>query len=169
VTKVIEHLRDDALHGAQEFKKFAIRGNIIDLAVGVVIGTAFGKIVSSLVADIIMPPLGLLVGGMKFTHMKIVLQPGMENGPAVTINYGTFIQTCTDFAIIALAIFLFVKAIARFNRSAAPAPPAAQEVLLSEIRDLLKSIAHHNAAPSRAATAEGAAAPGASSSSGQPP
>ena len=128
----------------REFKEFAMRGNVVDLAVGVVIGAAFGKIVSSIVADVIMPPIGVLLGGVDFTDLKLVLKEAMGEAPAVTLNYGSFIQTCIDFLIIAFAIFLLVKGINSLKRKEAEAPPAppapsAEEVLLAEIRDLLKN------------------------------
>ena len=133
-----------------EFKEFAMRGNVLDMAVGVVIGGAFGKIVSSVVADIIMPPLGLLVGGVNFTDLSLVLKQAAVDAsgaviPAVTLNYGSFLQTVFDFLIIAFAIFLFVKAINTMRKKAeepAPATPPApskEEELLTEIRDLLKN------------------------------
>ena len=124
----------------QEFKEFAMRGNVIDLAVGVVIGGAFGKIVSSVVADMIMPPIGVLMGGVNFTNLKMVLKEGVGEIPAVTLNYGNFIQSCVDFLIVAMAIFLMIKALNSMKKAeaAAPPPPPATEVLLSEIRDLLK-------------------------------
>lgn len=130
----------------KEFKEFAMRGNVIDLAVGVVIGAAFGKIVTSLVDQIIMPPIGLLTGGIDFSQMKWVLKPADNTDPAhkiaeVAIGYGNFINTLIQFIIIAFAIFLVVKAINKLTRreEAAPAPPAADVVLLTEIRDLLKA------------------------------
>ena len=125
----------------QEFKDFAMRGNVVDLAVGVVIGSAFGKIVSSVVADVIMPPIGLLSGGVNFTDLKIVLQDGVGDVPPVTLNYGSFVQTCFDFMIIAFAIFMLIKALNSMKKAEAaapPPPPPAQELLLAEIRDLLK-------------------------------
>jgi large conductance mechanosensitive channel len=125
----------------QEFKDFAMRGNVVDLAVGVVIGSAFGKIVSSVVADVIMPPIGLMTGGVNFTDLKAVLKDGVGDVPAVTLNYGSFLQTCFDFMIIAFAIFMLVKALNSMKKAEAaapPPPPPAQEVLLTEIRDLLK-------------------------------
>ena len=138
----------------QDFKSFAMKGNVIDMAVGVIIGGAFGKIVSSVVADIIMPPLGLLVGGVNFTDLKWVMKPaevvdGKEIA-AVTLNYdyGQFLQATFDFLIIAFAIFLFIRLITKLTMkkaaeeapAAPPAPPAPtkEEVLLTEIRDLLK-------------------------------
>ncbi|AIF46848.1 large-conductance mechanosensitive channel protein MscL [Dyella japonica] len=130
----------------KEFKEFAMRGNVIDLAVGVVIGGAFGKIVTSLVDQIIMPPIGMLTGGIDFSQMKWVLKPADNTDPAhkiaeVAIGYGTFINTLIQFLIIAFAIFLVVKAINKLSKKqeAAPAPPPADVVLLTEIRDLLKS------------------------------
>ena len=133
----------------EDFKKFAMRGNVVDMAVGIIIGGAFGKIVSSLVSDIIMPPIGLLVGGVNFTDLKInlaqaVLSPtGEVIKPAVTINYGTFLQTTFDFLIIAFSIFLFIKLLSKLERKkeeapAAPPAPAPDIELLTEIRDLLK-------------------------------
>ena len=133
----------------EEFKQFAMRGNVVDMAVGIIIGGAFGKIVSSLVADIIMPPIGLLIGGVNFTELKIPLkaavfsEAGKEVTPAVAINYGTFLQTTLDFIIIAFSIFLMVKLLNRFHtqkkEEAAPAAPPADIQLLTEIRDLLKN------------------------------
>ncbi len=131
----------------KEFREFAMRGNVIDMAVGVVMGGAFGKIVSSVVSDVIMPPIGLLVGGVNFTDLKIIMKEATVDAagaaiPAVTLNYGNFLQTIFDFIIIAFAIFLFIKGINSFRKKqeAAPAPPAPsrEEELLTEIRDLLK-------------------------------
>ena len=127
----------------KEFREFAVKGNVVDLAVGVVIGAAFGKIVSSFVEDVVMPPLGLLIGGVSFGDLAFKLKDAVGNTPPVLWKYGRFLQTCFDFAIIAFAIFIAVKAINRMKREAPakPAePPAAprQEVLLEEIRDLLK-------------------------------
>ena len=135
----------------QDFKAFAMKGNVIDMAVGVIIGGAFGKIVSSVVADVIMPPLGLLVGGVNFTDLKWVMKPaevvdGKEIA-AVTLNYGNFLQATFDFLIIAFSIFLFIRLLTKLTtkkEAAAPATPPAppaptkEEVLLPEIRDLLK-------------------------------
>lgn len=135
----------------QDFKAFAMKGNVIDMAVGVIIGGAFGKIVSSVVADIIMPPLGLLVGGVNFTDLKWVMKPaevvdGKEIA-AVTLNYGHFLQATFDFLIVAFSIFLFIRLLTKLTTkkkvevaAAPPAPPAPtkEEVLLTEIRDLLK-------------------------------
>ena len=130
----------------QEFKQFAMRGNVVDMAVGIIIGGAFGKIVSSVVADIIMPPVGLLIGGVNFSDLKITLKEAVMKGGAevaVTLNYGDFIQTTLDFIIIALAIFLLVKGMNALNKKKkeepkAPAAPPADIQLLTEIRDLLK-------------------------------
>ena len=129
-----------------EFKTFAMRGNVIDLAVGVVIGGAFGKIVTSLVDQIIMPPIGWLTGGIDFSQLKWVLKPGDASDPKhkiaeVAIQYGAFINTLIQFVIIAFAIFLMIKAINRLTRKqdAAPAAPPADVALLTEIRDLLKA------------------------------
>jgi len=124
-----------------EFKQFAMRGNVMDMAVGIIIGGAFGKIVSSFVSDVIMPPLGLLIGGVNFTDLKITLKE------SVSINYGNFIQVTFDFIIIAFAIFMMIKFMNRFNRKkdelpAVPAtpPPTPEDIaLLREIRDLLKN------------------------------
>ena len=131
-----------------EFKKFALKGNVVDMAIGIIIGAAFGKIISSLVNDIIMPPLGLLIGGVDFTDLKITLKSASvdEAGQAissVTMNYGTFLQTAFDFLIIAFITFMIIRAMNKMIRkqAEAPAPPAeptAQEKLLGEIRDLLK-------------------------------
>lgn len=130
-----------------EFKAFAVKGNAVDMAVGVIIGAAFGKIVSSLVDDIIMPPIGWLIGGVNFTDLKVTLPsvvlPGVEKMPAATINYGNFLQTLLDFLIIAFCVFLLVKGINTLTRKkeeepAAPPAPSKEEELLTEIRDLLK-------------------------------
>lgn len=125
----------------KEFKEFAARGNVVDLAVGVVIGAAFGKIVSSLVADVITPPLGLVIGGVSFAHLKLVLREGVGDRPPVTLNYGSFLQTIFDFLIVAVAIFLLVKVVNRLKRAPAPAPapakPSREVELLTEIRDAL--------------------------------
>lgn len=131
-----------------EFRDFAMKGNVVDLAVGVIIGGAFGKIVSSLVADIIMPPLGVLIGGIDFKSLAIVLRDAHDGLPATTLNYGLFIQNIFDFLIVAFTIFLAIKGMnkLRNNQEAEqavvpPAPPAPsqEEILLTEIRDLLKA------------------------------
>ena len=122
-----------------EFKEFAMKGNVVDLAVGVIIGTAFGKIVASLVGDVIMPPLGLLIGGVNFSDMAVNLGTDPKGAP-VLLKYGAFLQTLFDFLIIAIVIFLVVRSINRLKKpplAAAPAPPPRQEVLLEEIRDAL--------------------------------
>jgi large conductance mechanosensitive channel len=129
----------------QEFKAFAMKGNVVDMAVGVVIGAAFGKIVTSLVADILTPVLGVLVGGVDFTDLKVTLRGAVEAKPAVTWNYGSFIQTIFDFLIVAWAIFGLVKLVNRLQRREPPPPPPpppppAEVVLLTEIRDALKEL-----------------------------
>jgi large conductance mechanosensitive channel protein len=127
-----------------EFKAFAMKGNVVDLAIGIIIGAAFGKIVSSMVADIIMPPLGLLIGGVNFTDLKVVLKAAVDaTHPAVTWNYGNFLQVTFDFLIVVFAVFLVIKAIVASKRKeeaapAAPPAPTKEEILLTEIRDLLK-------------------------------
>lgn len=127
-----------------EFKEFAMKGNVVDLAVGVIIGAAFGKIVSSLVEDVIMPVLGLLIGGVNFTDLAVTLKEAQGDIPAVVLKYGNFLQTVFDFMIVAFAIFLAIKAMNKLKRKqeatpAAPPAPAADVVLLTEIRDLLKT------------------------------
>jgi len=127
----------------KEFKSFAMRGNVVDLAVAVVIGGAFGRIVSSLVNDIIMPPLGVLLGGVDFKDLVIVIKKATEEVDAVTLNYGMFIQNIIDFIIIAFAIFMIIKGINSLRKKEAETPadppaPTTQEQLLTEIRDLLK-------------------------------
>jgi large conductance mechanosensitive channel len=124
-----------------EFKEFAMKGNVVDLAVGIIIGSAFGKIVSSFVGDVIMPVIGTLVGGVNFTDLAVVLQEAKGDVPAVLLKYGAFLQTIFDFLIIALAIFIAIKMMNKLKRKEEEAPAAApsnQEVLLGEIRDLLK-------------------------------
>ncbi|UCF65961.1 MAG: large-conductance mechanosensitive channel protein MscL [bacterium] len=127
----------------KEFREFAMRGNVVDMAVGIIIGGAFGKIVSSLVNDVIMPPIGLLIGGVDFSNLSLTLKDAAGDIPAVTVNYGMFINTVLDFVIIAFAIFMVIKGMNRLKRKqeeapAAPPAPPKQEVLLTEIRDLLK-------------------------------
>jgi large conductance mechanosensitive channel len=136
----------------KEFKEFALKGNVVDLAVGVIIGGAFGTIITSLVKDVLMPPIGLLIGGVDFSNLFIVLKPGLkvpepyatldaaQKAGAVTLNLGVFINAIINFTIIACAIFILVKGINRLRRQqeAPPAAPPRQEVLLEEIRDLLK-------------------------------
>ena len=133
----------------QEFKAFAMRGNVVDMAIGIVIGAAFGKIVSSFVADVLMPPIGLATGGVDFSDKAMTLKEGTVAAdgtvvPAVTLNYGTFINTVLDFVIVAFAIFLVVKAMNAAKKReevapAAPPPPSKEEVLLTQIRDILKT------------------------------
>jgi large conductance mechanosensitive channel len=139
----------------QEFKAFAVRGNVVDMAVGIVIGAAFGKIVSSIVADVIMPPIGVLIGGVDFSKLAITLKaaipaiaatadkPAVAAKAAVTLNYGNFIQTVIDFTIVAFAIFMLVKGINALKRKEAekpapPAPPTPEVMLLTDIRDILR-------------------------------
>jgi len=127
----------------KEFKEFAMKGSVVDLAVGVIIGGAFGKIVTSFVNDILMPPLGMLLGGMDFKELKLTMAAAVGETPAVTLNYGMFIQNVIDFLIIAMAIFLAIKAMNSTKKKqeeapAAPPAPTADQTLLTEIRDLLK-------------------------------
>ncbi len=128
-----------------EFKDFAMRGNVVDMAVGIVIGGAFGKIVSSFVADVLMPPIGLMLGGVDFSDLALTLQEAAGDTAPVLMSYGAFIQTVVDFLIIAFAIFLVVKAMNSLKKEEAPAEPApepgpsAEQVLLTEIRDALRS------------------------------
>ncbi len=129
----------------KEFKEFALKGNVVDMAVGIIIGAAFGKIVSSLVGDILMPVIGLLLGGVDFTTLSLTLKEATADSDAVVMMYGNFIQTVVDFVIIAAAIFLMIKALNSLQRkeeeeAAPPAPPepSAEEKLLAEIRDLLR-------------------------------
>nr|WP_286947681.1 large-conductance mechanosensitive channel protein MscL [Pseudomonas sp. UBA6718] len=127
-----------------EFKAFAVKGNVVDMAVGIIIGAAFGKIVSSFVGDVVMPPIGLLIGGVDFSDLAITLKAAEGDIPAVVLSYGKFIQTVLDFVIVAFAIFMGVKVINRLKREEAAAPaeppaPTKDQELLTEIRDLLKS------------------------------
>ncbi|ADU70902.1 large-conductance mechanosensitive channel protein MscL [Pantoea sp. At-9b] len=126
----------------KEFRDFAMRGNVVDLAVGVIIGAAFGKIVSSLVANIIMPPLGLLIGGVDFKQFKWIIKPAEGTAPAVVMEYGVFIQSIFDFVIVALAIFIAIKLMNKLYKKKevekADPKPTNEELLLTEIRDLLK-------------------------------
>lgn len=128
----------------QEFKAFAVKGNVVDMAVGIIIGAAFGKIISSLVEDIILPPIGLLMGGVNFADLAFVLQEATADSAAIAIKYGKFLQTAIDFTIIAFAIFMVVNAINSLKKKEQAAPPAppqpsAEERLLTDIRDLLKT------------------------------
>ena len=128
----------------KEFREFAVKGNVVDMAVGIIIGAAFGKIVTSFVGDVITPPLGYLIGGVDFTNLVATLPAMREGAEPVTINYGAFLQHVFDFVIVAFAIFMVIKMINRLKRkeevapSTPPPPPSRQEVLLEEIRDLLK-------------------------------
>jgi large conductance mechanosensitive channel len=134
----------------EEFKKFALRGNVMDMAIGIILGAAFGKIVTSFVSDVLMPPIGMLMGNVDFTNLFVNLSGGdygtleaAKQAGAVTINYGSWINTVIDFTIVAFAIFLVVKQINRLQKKAEEAPaappePPKQELLLAEIRDLLK-------------------------------
>jgi len=127
-----------------EFKAFAVKGNVVDMAVGIIIGAAFGKIVSSFVGDVVMPPLGVLIGGVDFSDLAIVLKAAEGDVAAVTLAYGKFIQTVLDFLIVAFAIFMGIKVLNKLKREeeaapAAPAAPTKDQELLSEIRDLLKA------------------------------
>jgi large conductance mechanosensitive channel len=129
----------------KEFKAFAVKGNVVDLAVAVIIGAAFGKIVSSLVNDVVMPVIGLIVGGIDFAALKIVLTPAVSDTAEVAILYGTFVQTIVDFLLIALSVFFAVKLVSRFKKKEEAKPEAALAeqprdiVLLTEIRDILKA------------------------------
>ena len=127
-----------------EFKAFAVKGNVVDMAVGIIIGAAFGKIVSSFVGDVVMPPIGLLIGGVDFSDLAITLKAAEGDIPAVVLSYGKFIQTVLEFVIVAFAIFMGVKVINRLKREEAAAPaeppaPTKDQELLTEIRDLLKN------------------------------
>lgn len=136
----------------KEFKEFALRGNVLDIAVGIIIGAAFGTIVNSLVADVIMPPIGLILGGVDFTDLFVVLREGTKTGPyvalaeakaagAVTLNYGAFVNTVVSFLIVAFAVFMLVRVMNAVQKAKEQAPPAPtrDQLLLGEIRDLLKS------------------------------
>lgn len=127
----------------QEFKTFAMRGNVVDMAVGIIVGGAFGKIVSSFVADVVMPPIGLLIGGVDFSNLSIILKEAVGDVAAVSINYGQFIQTVFDFVIVAFAIFMAIKGMNSLKKKEEEAPedppaPSKEETLLTEIRDLLQ-------------------------------
>lgn len=127
-----------------EFKAFAMKGNVTDMAVGIIIGAAFGKIIASVVSDVIMPPIGLVIGGVNFTDLKFVMKAAVGDNPAVTLNYGNFLQVVFDFLIVAFVVFMMIKAMNSARKKQATAPPAAplaptkEETLLTEIRDLLK-------------------------------
>lgn len=128
----------------KEFKEFAVKGNVVDMAVGIIIGAAFGKIVASLVADVVTPPLGILIGGVDFSDLAVTLKSATADSPSVVLSYGRFIQEIINFTIVAFAIFLMVKGINILRRKEAVAPsvppaPTREEALLTEIRDLLAS------------------------------
>jgi len=124
----------------KEFKDFAVKGNVVDMAVGIIIGAAFGKIVTSIVGDVIMPPIGLLIGGVDFSDLVITLKAADGKVPAVVIAYGKFLQAVLDFTIVAFAIFMVIKGLnkLKLKENPPPAGPTAQEILLTEIRDLLR-------------------------------
>jgi large conductance mechanosensitive channel len=127
----------------KEFKEFAAKGNMLDMAVGIIVGAAFGKVITSLVSDVLMPPVGLIIGGVDFKTLKLTLKQAVGDTAAVTLNYGVFIQTIVDFLIVAFAIFLLIKGVNAMRKKkeeapSAPPAPSTQEVLLGEIRDLLK-------------------------------
>jgi large conductance mechanosensitive channel len=127
----------------KEFKEFAMRGNVVDMAVGIIIGAAFGRIVSSLVNDVIMPPIGLLLGGIDFNSFMVTIKAASGNAPAVAIRYGTFVNVLVDFIIVAFVLFMIIKLMntARMKKEAvppSPPKPSSEEMLLAEIRDLLK-------------------------------
>lgn len=150
--KTTDKIMKTAGSAFDDFKKFAFKGNVIDMAVGVIIGGAFGKIVTSIVNDIVMPPLSILTGGIKFSELRFVLKQATDENPALTLNYGAFIQTVIDFFLIALSVYLFIKIIsktkskfekkeAEISAVVAPIEPPkpTQEELLTEIRDILKN------------------------------
>ncbi len=127
-----------------EFKKFAVKGNVMDMAVGIIIGAAFGKIVAAFVSGVMMPPLGMLLGGVDFSELAYVIQPATEAAEEVSIKWGAFVQTTIDFLIVAFAVFMMVKAMNNLKKKEEEAPaeppkPSNEEVLLTEIRDLLKN------------------------------
>ncbi len=124
----------------KEFKEFAVKGNVVDMAIGIIIGAAFGKIISSFVADIIMPPIGLLTSGMNIHGMVLTLKDATAENPAVTINYGLFLNTIIDFILIAFSIFIVIRQLNKFKKKEAPKPvaPAEEILLLTQIRDALK-------------------------------
>jgi large conductance mechanosensitive channel len=128
----------------KEFKEFAMKGNVMDLAVGIIIGAAFGKVVSSIVGDVIMPPIGLALGGVNFTNLAVTLKEATAAEPAVLLRYGAFIQSIVDFLIVAFAIFMVIKTMNALKRKkeeapAPPAPPSKEEVLLTQIRDAIQA------------------------------
>lgn len=131
----------------KEFKEFAVKGNVMDMAVGIIVGAAFGKIVSSFVGDVVMPPIGVMLGGVNFTDLAVILKEAVGEQAAVTLNYGKFLQTIIDFLIVAAAVFVAVKTINSLKKKEEEVPaepeaepePSKEELLLTEIRDLLKS------------------------------
>jgi large conductance mechanosensitive channel len=128
----------------KEFKDFAMKGNVVDMAVGIIIGAAFGKIVTALVAGVLMPPIGVILGGVDFSNLAFVVQEAADGAPAVVISYGAFIQTVIDFIIVAFAIFIAIKGLNAMKKKEEAAPkepakPSSEELLLAEIRDLLKN------------------------------
>ena len=127
----------------KEFQQFAMRGNVIDMAVGIIIGAAFGKIITSLVEDIIMPPIGFLLGGMDFSNLKLIIKEATASAPVVAIKYGAFINVVINFSIVAFAMFILIRAMNTLKKKeevapSAPPKPSNQELLLMEIRDVLK-------------------------------
>ena len=137
------HINQKRMSMLKEFKAFAMKGNVVDLAVAVIIGAAFGKIIASFVADVLMPPIGLLLGGVEFTNLHLILKEATDESAAVTLNYGVFIQTMVDFVIVAGAVFMVIKPMNsnRKKQENKPAPPPEagnEEKLLTEIRDILK-------------------------------
>jgi large conductance mechanosensitive channel len=136
-------MRKQAVQLAKEFQQFAMKGNVIDMAVGIIIGGAFGKIISSLVSDIFMPPFGFVLGGVDFSNLKLVLKPASGAEPAVAINYGLFFNSLLNFVIVAFAMFILVRALIVLKKKeevapSLPAKPSNEELLLTEIRDILK-------------------------------
>jgi large conductance mechanosensitive channel len=136
-------MRKEAVQLAKEFQQFAMKGNVIDMAVGIIIGGAFGKIISSLVSDIFMPPFGFLLGGVDFSNLKLVLKPASATEPAVAITYGLFFNALLNFVIVAFAMFILVRALIVLKKKeevapSAPPKPTNEELLLAEIRDILK-------------------------------
>jgi len=143
--RAFDHQQENDIMGmAQEFKAFAMRGNVIDMAVGIVIGGAFGKIVSSFVGDVLMPPIGLMLGGVDFSSFAVTMKEATADAEAVTLNWGVFVNTLLDFLIVAFAIFMVIKLMNAAKKKeeeapAAPPAPSKEEVLLTEIRDALRS------------------------------
>jgi large conductance mechanosensitive channel len=143
--RAFDHQQEDGFMGmAQEFKAFAMRGNVVDMAVGIVIGGAFGKIVSSFVGDVLMPPIGLALGGVDFSSLALTLKDATADTEAVMLNWGVFVNTVLDFLIVAFAIFMVIKLMNAAKKKeeeapAAPSAPSKEEVLLTEIRDALRS------------------------------